>query len=94
MTAVGLLQLELLLPGSHSLKDKRGILRSLKDRGRRMFNVAIAEVATQDHWQIATLGVVTVSEEAPFCEQQLRKFLEFAETFRDAEVGNYQLEVL
>jgi uncharacterized protein YlxP (DUF503 family) len=92
--SVGVLQIELLIPGSSSLKDKRSVIRSMKDRMRRNFNVAVAEIDNHDHWQIATIGIVTVSAEAPFCEAQLRKVLEFAETYRDAEVSDYQLEVL
>lgn len=92
--SVGVLQLELVIPGSSSLKDKRAILRSMKDRMRRNFNVAVAEVDNHDHWQLATLGIVTVSGEAPFCEAQLRKVLEFAETYRDAEVSDYQIDVI
>jgi uncharacterized protein YlxP (DUF503 family) len=92
--SVGVLQLEILIPGSSSLKEKRSVLRSLKDRVRQKYNVAVAEVDNHDHWQIATLGIVTVSGEAPFCEAQLRKVLEFAETYRDAEVSDYQIDVL
>ena len=91
---VGILQLQLLIPGSRSLKEKRGVIRSLKARSRNRFNIAIAEVDDQDHWQIATLGIVTVGTDVPICENVLRKFVEFAETYREAEVGDYQIEIL
>ena len=58
---VGLLTLELHIAEARSLKDKRQILRSLKDRLRRKFNVAVAELDFQDVWQSATVGVVTLS---------------------------------
>lgn len=86
--------MQLFIPGCHSLKEKRGVVRSLKDRTKNKFNVAIAEVDDQDQWQIATLGVVTVGSDAIFCEKVLRKFLEFTEMYREAEVGDYQIEVL
>ena len=57
---VGLLTLELYLPLSQSLKDKRMVLRRVKDRVGAM-NVSVAEVAHQDLWQRAGLGVVTVA---------------------------------
>lgn len=60
MPVVGLLSIELHLPGLRSLKEKRSVLRSLKDRLRKL-NVAIAEVDHQDLWQRARLAVVAVS---------------------------------
>ena len=67
---VGLLSIELHLPGSRSLKDKRMVLRGIKDRLRK-FNVAVAEVAHQDLWQRAGLGVVTVSTTNARVDQEL-----------------------
>jgi uncharacterized protein YlxP (DUF503 family) len=55
-----LLSIECYLPASQSLKDKRMVLRRIKDR-LRAFNVAVAEVAHQDLWQRAGLGIVTVA---------------------------------
>jgi len=51
MAAIGILTLELRLPESHSLKDKRHTVKSLKDRLRSRFNVAVAEIDFQDIWQ-------------------------------------------
>jgi len=53
--------LELRIEGAQSLKDKRQVLRSLKDKLRNGFNVAVAELDTNDLWQRATLGVVSIS---------------------------------
>ena len=52
------------LPASQSLKDKRQVVRSLTDRLRRQFNVAVAEVEEQDAWQTVVLGLAVVSNEA------------------------------
>ena len=60
MPFVALLSIELHFPGARSLKDKRTVLRSLKDRLRKL-NVAFAEVDHQDLWQRARLGVVAIS---------------------------------
>jgi len=60
---VGLLSLELYLPESNSLKSKRMIIKSLKDRIRNKFNVSIAEVDANDLWQRSVLGVACVANE-------------------------------
>jgi uncharacterized protein len=57
---IGLLRVELHIPGARSLKEKRMVLRSIKDRLKK-FNVAVSEVEHQDLWQRAELGVVTIS---------------------------------
>ena len=58
---IAFLTLELRIEAAHSLKDKRQVLRSLKDRLRAKFNVAVAELDSNDLWQRATVGVVSVS---------------------------------
>jgi uncharacterized protein len=72
MAAVGVLTLELWLEGSHSLKDKRHVVQGLKDRLRRKFNVAVAEIDHQDTWQRSTVAAVTVSPDHVFAEKVLR----------------------
>ncbi|HEX2917759.1 MAG TPA: DUF503 domain-containing protein [Edaphobacter sp.] len=56
------LTLELRIEGAHSLKDKRQAVRSIKDRLRNGFNVAVAEIEVTDLWQRATIGVVSISD--------------------------------
>jgi uncharacterized protein YlxP (DUF503 family) len=65
---VALLTLELRIEGAHSLKDKRQVLRSLKDRLRAQFNVAVAELDHTDLWQRATLGVVSISDSRAYLD--------------------------
>ena len=67
---IGLLSLELHVPGSRSLKDKRMVLRRIKDRLKK-FNVAVSEVEHQDLWQRAALAVVTVSTDEPHADREL-----------------------
>lgn len=64
---VGVLQIELLIRASESLKDKRRVVKSVKDRLHREHLVSVAEVATQDHHRVATLGVAVTAEQAPRC---------------------------
>ena len=76
---VGLCLVEMHLAGCHSLKEKRRILRHVKDRLRGKFNLAIAELEHQDLWQRATLGVVSISssrEPVESCFRQVRALLE------------------
>ncbi len=61
MPAIGVLTLELLIEHSHSLKEKRHVVRGLKDRLRVKFNVSVAEIDHRDSWQHAIIAVVTVS---------------------------------
>ena len=60
---VGSLKLRLLVRASQSLKDKRQVVRSVKDRLRHAFNVSVAEVDAEDHRQVAVLGVAMVCNE-------------------------------
>jgi len=71
--SVGVLILELRLEESHSLKDKRHYVKSLKDRLRSKFNVAVAEIDHQESWQRGVLAVVTVSGDRAYAEQVLQK---------------------
>jgi len=63
MPSIGVLTLELRLDESHSLKEKRHVVQSLKDRLRNKFNVSVAEIDHQDTWQRATLAAVTVASD-------------------------------
>jgi uncharacterized protein YlxP (DUF503 family) len=68
---IGLLQAKLSIPDAQSLKDKRQVLRSLKDRSVTKWNVSVAEVDHQDIWQSAALAFVTVAAEKVVVEKRL-----------------------
>jgi uncharacterized protein YlxP (DUF503 family) len=72
MAAIGVLTLELRIESSHSLKEKRHIVQSLKERLRHKINVSVAEIAHQDLWQRATVAAVTVSSDRENAEKVLR----------------------
>ena len=72
MPTVGVLTLELRLDDAHSLKDKRHTVKSLKDRLRAKFNVAVAEIDYQDLWQRGLVAAVTISSERTHAEQVLQ----------------------
>ena len=90
---IALLSLELFLPGSQSLKDKRMVLRRLKDR-LGAFNVAVAEVAHQDLWQRAGLAVVTVAGSDEMADKTLTSALNEIERLEPGLVTASQVEYL
>lgn len=94
LARVALGTVELHLPGVDSLKGKRHILRSLKDRLRNRFAVAVAEVDHHDSWQRATLAVAYVSHDARHADSVVAKAMDFIETHVDGEVLDTSLEIL
>jgi uncharacterized protein YlxP (DUF503 family) len=91
---VGVLKVSLLLRESHSLKDKRRVVKSIKDRVRARTNAAIAEVASQDLWQRADLGAVTVSSSRVHAESVLKEVLKIIDRAPSAERFDTDLEFL
>ncbi len=68
---IGFLQADLSIPEAQSLKDKRMVLRSLKDRALNKMNVSVAEVDKQDLWKSATIAFVTIAAEKDVVEKRL-----------------------
>jgi uncharacterized protein len=89
---VGVLTLEIQLPYSHSLKEKRAVLRKMRDRLCGRFNVAIAELDHQDVWQCATLGVVSISNSQTLLESLLRQVLAESEKILGQDVATHTLD--
>ena len=90
---VGTVEIHLHIPESRSLKSKRYILRSIKDRVRSRFNVSIAEVDHQDLWQRSVLGVATVAESTSFAHQVLSRVMRAVEAEQRLTVIDYQVEM-
>jgi uncharacterized protein YlxP (DUF503 family) len=74
---VGLARVTIFVAGSHSLKEKRSVVRRLKDLVTQKFNVSIAEVGENDVWQRAVIGLALVGNERRFVESQLDEVLAF-----------------
>ncbi len=74
---VGLLKVEVHLPLAQSLKDKRSVLKSLRDQIRGRFNVAVAEVEPNEKWQRAVVGVATLGEDRARVEGLLKLVTEW-----------------
>jgi uncharacterized protein YlxP (DUF503 family) len=92
---IGVARVALHLAGNSSLKGKRMVVKSITQRVRNRFNVAVAEVDTQDAWEEITLGVVCVSDDRRHANEMLSKVIDFIESERlDAEVGGVELELI
>ena len=91
---VGLLTLDLYIQHAQSLKDKRQVLRSLKDRLRAKFNVAVAELEHHDTWQRSVVGVVTLSNEERHVEESLQQVLAEADNILCPLLVSHAVEVI
>lgn len=90
---IGLLTLEIVIPYAQSLKDKRQVIRSLRDRLKK-FNVSIAECGHQDLWQRSTLGIVAISSDHAVLERTLQTVTDEAERILDGNLAQCQMEFL
>jgi uncharacterized protein len=91
---IGVLTLEIQLPYAHSLKEKRAVLRKMRDRLRARFNIAVAELDHQDVWQHATLGIVSISNSQELLDAVFRQVLAESERILGDDVADYSLDFL
>ena len=89
---VGIASLRFVIPGSHSLKDKRRRLRAVKDRLRAQFNLSIAEVDAQDVWQTAVLGLSAVGTDRAYVEGLLDQAIQMVRRQRDVTLVSVEKE--
>jgi uncharacterized protein YlxP (DUF503 family) len=94
MAAIGVLTLELRLEESHSLKEKRHVVESLKSRLRNKFNVSVAEIDYQDLWQRAVIAAVTVSADHTHAEKVLRSVEDEAASLLGGQLAGSAVEWL
>jgi len=90
---IGICTIHLRLLENHSLKGKRRIIKSIKDRVKNRFNVSIAEVDALDKWQWTTLGVAFVSNDSRFANSVLSDVVDFIDKMREAEIVDYEIEI-
>jgi hypothetical protein len=91
---VGILHLRIFIPDAHSLKEKRHVVRGLRDRIRHRFNVSVAEVDSLDRWQEAVLGVAVATNDPRLADRILAKVVTLARTAPGAIVTRYETEIL
>lgn len=92
MPVIGVLTFDLHIEDAHSLKDKRSVVKGLKDRLRRRFNVAVAEIGGQDTWQRAVVAAVTVSHEREYAQKVLQAVENDAANFLGGALTDCGLE--
>ncbi len=91
---VGAAIVEIRIHGSHSLKQKRGVVRSIAQRVRNRFNLSVAEIGGQDTWQRAELGLCGASSDRQRARAQLESAVAFIEELHLAEIVASDIEVL
>ena len=89
---VGVLTVDMRLPGITSLKGKRHVLRSLKDVVRNRFNVSVSETAYQELWQRAEFGFAGVSADRLYVEKEMARILKLIENRHEIEVIAHDVE--
>ena len=90
---VGICTLYLRLLEGRSLKEKRRVIKSIKDRIRAKFNVSVAEIDELDKWQRATLGVASVSNDSRFTNSVLSSVVNFVDGINTVELVDYEIEI-
>ncbi|NIN68211.1 MAG: DUF503 family protein [Anaerolineae bacterium] len=92
---IGVCTLVLDIPSSHSLKDKRRVVKSILAKVRNQYNVSIAEVEANDSWQSAVVGIACVSNDASHAHGLLSRVVETISNTRfEAQVADYHIEIL
>ena len=91
---VGAAIIEIRIHGSHSLKEKRGVVRSVAQRVRNRFNVSVAEVGGQETWQYAEIGLCATGSDRERVRGLIERALVFIEGLHLAEVIHTDVEIL
>jgi len=91
---VGVLQIEVAIPDAFSLKDKRRVIKSLKDRIAHGHNVSIAEVGALDEHRRCMLGMAMVSNDSRYVEGALSKLVDFVKMVPKISLIDYQIDLL
>ena len=87
---VGIVRVELHLPGAQSLKDKRQVVRSMKERIRERVHASVAEVEFQDLWQRAALGITVVAADGGQVREMLQSARRIVDQYLQAQVLDWQ----
>ncbi len=91
---VGVIRLEAGLPGNHSLKGKRRVIKSLMGQVVNRFNVAVSEVDRNDAWQRAEIGICAVGNSSAVINSVLDKVLDFIESTGLVDILNTDIEII
>lgn len=89
---VGIITLELRIPMAQSLKDKRRVIKSLIDKSKNKFNIAVAEVGNKELWKDAELGLVTIAGDKRYLEKVINKIIKYIEDFPEVHLYKYTID--
>ena len=91
---VGVLRVYLMILDAQSLKQKRMVLRSLKDRLSNTFNISVAEIGSNDKWQVGELGIATVANDSKFVQEVLDEVRNFIQRNPAVRIIESDAEIL
>jgi uncharacterized protein YlxP (DUF503 family) len=89
---VAILRVVISIPQANSLKDKRRVIKSIKDKLRNGFNVSVAEIGDQDIWRTAILGIAVISEDSSYANGVLSRVQDLLNNRIDAVITSCELE--
>ncbi len=89
---VGFYRLEVHIPGALSLKEKRFVIKSIKEKLKNKFNVSVAELAGEDKWQKSLIGIAMVSKDRLFIEKNFSRILNMIDADSRVEVVDRSIE--
>jgi uncharacterized protein YlxP (DUF503 family) len=90
---VGIGKVEIFLPGLRSLKSKRRIIKSIKDKIRSKFNVGVNEIDFLDKWQHSTIGIAAVSNDSKFLRSSFSKIVNLIRDNRKIDILNWSIKI-
>ena len=90
---IAVLYVSIHIPAAQSLKDKRMVLKSLKEKIRSKFNVSVAELDGHDKWQVSTLGMVMIGNDNRFLDSAAQSILSFMKSFHTFQICSQKFEL-
>jgi len=91
-THIGLLNVHLFIAHAQSLKEKRMVIKRLKDKVRSKFNVSVSELGGQDKWQVAMMGFAMIGPDHRYIDSTLQNLLSYIDAYHAAEIVDHQIE--
>ncbi|MFP4661525.1 MAG: DUF503 domain-containing protein [Halanaerobiales bacterium] len=89
---IGVMRLELYMPASASLKDKRNIIKSLMEQCRNKYNISIAEIEKLEIWKNSVIGIASVSNDWKLIEKIFQGIIRYIDTLNDLELTDYSID--
>jgi len=91
---IGICKVDLYLPNSHSLKDKRNLLKSIKLRIRNYYNVSVSEINNSDLWKNTTLGIACIGNDKKYLNKILNEIILFLEKQNESQLTKFEINII